>query len=81
MFFTIKKDKIETQYFLRDLILVPLGLTYCILGLSCPTFGLSVLLLAQFVLLSPGLFYFEPHLSYPTLGGKGNVTPDINISG
>ena len=83
MFFTIKMDWTDTQYFLRDLVLAPLGLKCCILALICPTFGqicptLSpicpsfigfILLWAQFVLPYLG------HLSYPTLGGKGNLTP------
>ena len=40
MFFTIKKDATNTQYFLRDLVFAPLGLKCRILGLICPTFGL-----------------------------------------
>ena len=80
-------DGTNTPYFLRDLVLAPLGLKCCILGLICPTFGkicptLSpicptftgfILLWAQFVLPYLG------HLSYPTLGGKGSLTPVLVV--
>ena len=83
MFFTIKKDGTNTQYFLWDLVFAPMGLKCCILGLisltfglicptwspNCPTFTGVILFWAQFVLPYIG------HLSYPTLGGKGNQTP------
>ena len=40
VFFTIKKDGTNIQYFLRDLVFAPLGLKCRILGLISPTVGL-----------------------------------------
>ena len=37
------------------------------------------LLSARLILLSPGLSYFVANLSYPTLGGKSNLTPAIDL--